>query len=386
MSSNLSVILCGPYLSHSGFSKTNRELAFRLAKRGVNVKAEICDTRIEVDRHTEDSVRRLSKVVVPPKTPMVYSMTMPPVISNDGPRILFTMMESSKSLHKEYAERMNLASEIWVPTTHMTDLMYEAGVASPVFVVPLGVDTDVFNPNAGRMALPDNARGYRFLSVSWWGPRKGFDILIKAFVTEFTGADDVSLVISSRSHDNRPASKIAEEIKAIIRATGKTDRPPVVLHSKITTDEELASLYNACDVFVLATRGEGFSLPIVEAAACGLPVISTRCTAQATYLDDTNSFLLDPEGYEKANPRDGRQSSVGRWCVYYENQFFPVFGGQSVRKLGSMMRQTFEDRGEADSRAAALSEKVRTSMTWENTVDAIIDRLSSITSRQGSKK
>ena len=382
---NLSVILCGPYLSHSGFSKTNRELAFRLTKRGINVRAEICDTRIEVDRKTEEAVRRLTKVTVPPKTPMVYSMTMPPVISNDGPRILFTMMESSKGLHKDYAERMNLASELWVPTTHMSDLMYEAGVASPTYVVPLGVDAEIFNPNAGRMALPDNARGYKFLSVSWWGPRKGFDILIKAFVTEFTGADDVSLVISSRSHDNRPASKIAEEIKAIIKATGKTDRPPVVLHSKITTDEELASLYNACDAFVLASRGEGFSLPIVEAAACGLPVISTRCTAQATYLDDSNSFLLDPEGYERANPRDGRASSVGRWCVFYENQLFPVFGGTSVRKLGELMRQVYEDRGEAESRAAVLTDKVRTSMTWDNTVDAIINRLSDISSRQGGK-
>ena len=382
---NLSVILSGPYLSHSGFSKANRELAIRLAKRGVNIKADICETKVEVDRKTEEAIRRLSRVVVPPKTPMVYSMTMPPIISNDGPRILFTMMESSKGLHKEYAERMNLASELWVPTTHMSDLMYEAGVASPIHVVPLGVDTDVFHPKAGRMALPNSAKGYRFLCVSWWGPRKGFDILIRAFVTEFTRSDDVSLVISSRSHDSRPSIKIAEEIKAIIRATGKTDRPPVVLHSKITTDEELASLYNACDAFVLASKGEGFSLPIVEAAACGLPVISTRCTAQATYLDDTNSFLLDPEGYERANPRDGRPSSVGRWCAYYENQFFPVFGGQSIRKLGALMRQVYEDRGEAAKRAFALTEKVRTTMTWENTVDVVIARLSDISERQRRK-
>ena len=386
VTSGLSVILCGPYLSHSGFSKTNREIALRLSRRGVAVRADVCETKVEVDERTREAIRRLSKTPVPPKTPIVYSMTVPPVIGNDGPRILFTMIETSRGLHKDYAERMNLASEVWVPTTHMSDLMYEAGVASPVRVIPLGVDPEVFGPGSGRMALPRDARGYRFLSVSWWGPRKGFDILIRAFVTEFSSKDDVSLVISSRAHDGRPSSRIADEIRGIVRATGKTDRPPVVLHSAATTDRELASLYNACDAFVLASRGEGFSLPIVEAASCGLPVIATRCTAQATYLDDSNSFLLEPEGYEKANPRDGRPSSVGRWCVFYENQFFPVLGGQSVRALGSLMRRAYEDRGEAARRAAVLAGKVRTSMTWENTVDAIEERLSELSATQGGKR
>src|ERR1035437_8975115 len=114
--SELSVILCGPYLSHSGFSKMNREMALRLTKRGVKVRVDICDTKVEVEPHIEESIRRLMKVQVPPKTPMVYSMTMPPIISNDGPRILFTMMESSNELHKDYSEKMDLACEIWVPT------------------------------------------------------------------------------------------------------------------------------------------------------------------------------------------------------------------------------------------------------------------------------
>ena len=383
--SNLAVILCGPYLSHSGFSKMNRELAIRLARRGVKVKADICNTKVEVDSQTQEVLKRMSQVQVPPKTPMVYSMTMPSIISNDGPRILFTMMESSKSLHADYADKMNLASEIWVPTSHMTDIMNNAGVCSPVYIVPLGVDQKVFGPESGKLRLPSTARGYRFLSVSWWGPRKGFDILIKAFVGEFSKDEDVCLVISSRSQDNRTSSNIADEIKAIIKSTGKTDRPPVLLHSKVTTDRELASLYNACDAFVLASKGEGFSLPICEAASCGLPVISTRCTAQETYLDDENAYLLDPEGFEKANSQDGRPSSVGRWCRYYENQPFPVFGGKSIRNLGELMRSAYSDRDEADRRAAILTEKVRTSMTWENSVDAVIERLSAIAEKQGVK-
>ena len=384
--SQLSVILSGPFLSHSGYSKTNRELAFRLSRKGVRVKAEICESKVEVDVKTAEEVRRLAKTQVPPGTPIVYSMTMPSIISNDGPKILFTMMESSNGLHKEYCEKMDLASEVWVPTTHMSDLLSEAGVSSPVHIVPLGVDQDVFGPRSGQMGLPSTARSFRFLSVSWWGPRKGFDILIKAFVMEFFDSDDVCLVISSRDHGGKPASYIASEIEGIVKSTGKEDRAPIVLHSRITTDKELASLYNACNVFVLASRGEGYSLPIVEAASCGLPVISTRCTAQETYLDDSNSYLLDPEGFGKADPRDGRTNSVGRWCKFYENQQFPVFSGKSVRRLGELMRESYEDRATAAAKAAILTDKVRTKMTWDNATDVFITRLAAVCSKQREKR
>ena len=244
------------------------------------------------------------------------------------------------------------------------------------------MDEKVFRPASGKMNLPNNARGFRFLSVSWWGPRKGFDILIKAFVGEFYDSDDVCLVISSRDHGNKTASDIASEIKRIVSATGKEDRAPIILHSKVTTDAELASLYNACDVFVLASKGEGFSLPIVEAASCGLPVITTNCTAQATYLDNENSYLLEPEGYEKADPKDGRPSSVGRWCKFYENQPFPVFGAKSIGKLGELMRSTYEDRETADRKALALQEKVRTTMTWDCATKVFADRLAALEQRR----
>ena len=83
----------------------NREIAFGLTKRGVTVKVDICDNKVEIDDKTKTSIDRMSEVKVKPQTPRIYSMTMPSIISSDGPRILFTMMESSKGLHKDYAEK-----------------------------------------------------------------------------------------------------------------------------------------------------------------------------------------------------------------------------------------------------------------------------------------
>ncbi len=51
----------------------------------------------------------------------------------------------------------------------------------------------------------------------------------------------------------------------------------------IPTDA-MAKMYNALDVFLLPTKGEGFGIPIMESQACGTPVITTKCTGHAELM------------------------------------------------------------------------------------------------------
>ncbi len=48
--------------------------------------------------------------------------------------------------------------------------------------------------------------------------------------------------------------------------------------------EDMARMYNALDVFLLPSKGEGFGIPLVEAQACGTPIITTNCTAQTELM------------------------------------------------------------------------------------------------------
>jgi len=57
--------------------------------------------------------------------------------------------------------------------------------------------------------------------------------------------------------------------------------------------KELWSLYAVADVFLLASKAEGLGLPLLEAMACGVPVIGTNCTAVAEVLGDGRGLLLD---------------------------------------------------------------------------------------------
>ncbi len=58
--------------------------------------------------------------------------------------------------------------------------------------------------------------------------------------------------------------------------------------------DAIADLYNMSDVFLLTSKAEGLGLPILEAMACGLPCIGTRCTAIEEHLANNRGILVEP--------------------------------------------------------------------------------------------
>ncbi|MDC8753598.1 glycosyltransferase family 4 protein [Erythrobacter sp. sf7] len=59
---------------------------------------------------------------------------------------------------------------------------------------------------------------------------------------------------------------------------------------------ELRNIYAACDVFLVASRSEGFGLPILEAMACRTPVVATRTGCAADVIEEAHSgYVVDPE-------------------------------------------------------------------------------------------
>jgi glycosyltransferase involved in cell wall biosynthesis len=63
------------------------------------------------------------------------------------------------------------------------------------------------------------------------------------------------------------------------------------------SEEELVGLYNVADVFVLPSLYEGFGLPVLEAMACGTPVVAANAASLPEVVGDAG-LLVDPRSPE----------------------------------------------------------------------------------------
>jgi glycosyltransferase involved in cell wall biosynthesis len=134
-------------------------------------------------------------------------------------------------------------------------------------------------------------------------------------------------------------------------------------------EEQLPILYNMSNCFILPSRGEGFGLPYIEAGACEIPVIATRCGGQMDFLTDDNSYLIDIEGFNIGNQEIRSISS------YYENVPFAVLGQKTVTQLRETMRHVVNNYSEAKNKASKLKDNVIQNYTWDHLVEKVYQRL-----------
>ena len=138
----------------------------------------------------------------------------------------------------------------------------------PEWVVPNGLDLAAYEPlpprGTFRAAFPA-LDGPFLLFLGRTSRQKGLDILLPAFHRLLETRPDLRLVLAGPDHEG-----YAAEVRSLAQALGVADR--VLFPGLITGDLKLAAFVDA-DLFVLPSYAENFGGVIIEALACGLPVV-----------------------------------------------------------------------------------------------------------------
>lgn len=360
------VVWKGPFYDLGGYAGMNREITQRLLLHGFSVRAEPMPTSRQVDPLTEGIVDAMARAPVSDGCPVVLGC-VPTAANRSGMTIFYTMQET-QTVHPEFLRRCREgADELWVPCPFYKDV-FATGFPGPIHVMPLGVNHLLYKPDAPPRPSHE---GFVFASVFGWNHRKGPDVLCRAFLRAFSKGE-ATLVIYSRHY-----GKTTEEGNRIIAgdiakfyAECKNPRAPEIIHCG---DEipisEMPGCYTGADCFVFCSRGEGFGLPVIEAGACGTPVLSTYNTAMESYLDDDSAYLVRTDELEDA---DGRTTCASE---YYRGQKFPKLGEKSVEEFAALMREVRDDPAGAEGKALRLRARILDAYTWDACAGRVAQRL-----------
>jgi glycosyltransferase involved in cell wall biosynthesis len=257
-------------------------------------------------------------------------------------------------------------ADVWCPSTWLAQCYVRSGVDDQkVHVVPNGVDTTVFRPDGPRLPLATR-RTCRLLFVGGAIARKGIDLLLDTYLRTFTRADDVCLVVKSFGSASTYRQGTLDTL--VERAAADPDAPEIeLIRDDTLTDAQMAALYRSCTALVHPYRGEGFGMPIAEAMACGLPVITTNYGACLDFCSDATAELI-PASIQPQPLAGVGPSPIGYWLAEPRGDV-----------LADVLRRVVADPSALDARIAPARQVIVERFTWAHAAQAAADRLVALT-------
>lgn len=202
---------------------------------------------------------------------------------------------AGSALHRRQINRaMSAAARVFsVADSLRQDAIAWGQAPGHVQVVGNGADLRRFHPEdrAGarqRLGLPQEGRF--LVSVGGLTERKGFHRVIATLPELLRTQPDLHLVIAGGA---TPEGNNEAELRQQVRSLGLEDR---VWFLGQVSPEDLRFVYSAGDVFVLATRFEGWANVFLEASACALPIVTTRVGGNAEVVNSDQVGIVVPYG------------------------------------------------------------------------------------------
>lgn len=166
----------------------------------------------------------------------------------------------------------------------------ELGVRMSSTIIPLGIDLSAFErlpaPGAFRRHYPQLAGRTLLLFLSRLDPKKGLDLLLPAFARVRQERPDVALVLAGCGVPDYEAW-----LRARVQELGLEG--DVLFTGFLEGEQKLAALAD-CDLFVLPSYSESFGVAVVEAMACGKPVVISDQVAIHREIAEANAGLVIP--------------------------------------------------------------------------------------------
>lgn len=278
-----------------------------------------------------------------------------------GTNIQWIVFESTR-VPEIIMNTMLVSDLVWVPSEWGRQTLVANGMPkNKVDVLPEGVSSELYHPYYQR---PGNL-ATKFLSLGKFEQRKSQVETILAWAKAFGNDPGVELVLKTDHFINVDHKK--QDLKNFLSNLNLTNVVPI--WGVVDTDF-MVNLYRSADVFVLPSKGEGWGLPIIEASAMGLPIVTTRYSGHEEFLQHIESSVLSVD-YE----------IVPITCPEFQH-FYPTpdgnFGSWAKPDIESLAQSLQAARNNVvalKQHAVDNAEIIREKFNWARCADRVVKTL-----------
>lgn len=195
-------------------------------------------------------------------------------------------LDSLPESKRGWTEILNRLDLVITPTVWNREVWQQAGVSTPIEVIPLGVDPELYFPVTGRcctfLCVHENLGGET--------SRENWRQTLRAYLKTFTRGEDVRLMIKTWKWKPDEFQAAHEAVLDELGLDSSEAAEIEVLDAVLSADQ-MRELYQGAWLLIKNANREGWSMPCTEAIACGTPVAATRIQPLLSHLpEDTRWF------------------------------------------------------------------------------------------------
>lgn len=332
---NKNILYIGPYRQNDGWGRAARDYILSINETNNNIHCQPIYMSNNIDADIDTKIKYLENnqlsqydIVIQNVLPMMMTKTH---LYNIGLLFIENQNFSSTSIYN-----LNLMDEIWVSSSIEKQSLVDGGVNVPIKIIGHALEIQKNQKTIFADAIDDY---YKFYFVGEYIQRKNIKDLVIAFHLEFDITEPVSLVLKlSGSGDNfhETVQKNLQNIKLRLR-TKKYFHNEILITNRLAEDQ-MSSLHNSCDCFVITSYGEAFCRPAAEALCHGNYLISSSNIGILDYVKEEDMNVVDcyPSPVILDNPE-----TMAQLDIYNGNETWYM---PNILDLRKKMRSAFENR------------------------------------------
>lgn len=185
-----------------------------------------------------------------------------------------------------WADRLNQFDGVITFCEASVKAFQDSGVTVPIFKVPHTFDIpnyslDDVEPISSASSPEFLQDKFIFYNISQFSAKKGIDLLLRAYLAEFHGQDDVILMLKTYINMGGDRHGEQEKLKAYVHGAKQGMRlppdgyPPIMMVTKTLTEHQIKKLHRTGDCYVCSSRGEGWCIPAFDALTYGNQLVTT---------------------------------------------------------------------------------------------------------------